>query len=242
MAGVGGADRRIAIMSGLMAKAPMERGILSAFEASTGIRTAVDWAPTTLFAQRIAKGERADVLIVTAEGMDGFVADGTIDAASRADVAEMTLGLGVRAGAPRPDISTLEAFRGTLLGARSIAVSRAGASGIAFRKIIAGLELDRELAPLLVTIESGLTGELVADGRAEMAVQQLSELGGVPGVDIVGPFPAGAASTSIVSAGVFAAAGDSAAARRFVDFLRSKEAAAIFASNWLRPLAATKGD
>ena len=100
------------------------------------------------------------------------------------------VGLAVKAGAPKPDIGTAEALKATLLAAQSIAYSRLGASGVFFAELIERLGIAEAVNAKATIIPSGLTGALVARGEAQMAVQQLSELMAVPGLDIVGPLPA----------------------------------------------------
>src|SRR5918993_4614450 len=142
-----GADRRntlessisgqtLRVMSSLAVRAAFDASIVPAFEAKTGCKVAVDWTPTTMIMQRVAAGERVDVLVAVDGSMDGLVEQNQVDAASRAAIVESRLGLAVRAGAPHPDMSTLESFKRALVEARSVAYSHAGASGIHLETVL----------------------------------------------------------------------------------------------------------
>ena len=123
---------------------------------------------------------------------------------SVADVAVSLVGVAVKAGAARPDISSVEALKAALLQAKSIAYSRIGASGVFFAELIQRLGIADEVNAKATVIPSGFTAELAARGEVELAVQQVSELMLVPGIDIVGPLPPGAESVTMFTAGVLA--------------------------------------
>ena len=139
---------------------------------------------------RIKGGERADAAILTREGIAELAAAGILDGGSAVDLVRSRVGLAVRAGAPRPDIGTAEAFKAALLAARSISYSRLGASGVFFAGLIERLGIADAVNAKATVIPTGLTAEPVARGEVEMAIQQVSELKAVPGVDVVGPLPA----------------------------------------------------
>jgi molybdate transport system substrate-binding protein len=207
------------------------------YERLTGTGLALDFAPTNGLMARIAAGERADVAIVTREGADQLAGRGVLREDSVVDVARSNVGLAVRAGAPRPDIGTAQALKAALLDARSIAYSRIGASGILFARLIEQLGIADEVNAKATVIPSGFTGELAARGEVELAVQQVSELMVVQGVDVVGPLPIELQQPAMFSAGVFADAAATEAAMRFVRFLTSAEAAPALQAAGLEPVA-----
>ncbi len=151
------------------------------------------------------------------------------------DIAISHVGIAVRAGSPKPDISSVDALKAVLLAAKSIAYSRIGASGVFFAELIRRLGIaDAVNAKAIIT--AGLTGEVVARGEAELAVQQISELMQVRGLDIVGPLPPGAESITMFSTGVFSASAQADAARQLIAAFRSPDAGkALVAAGLQRP-------
>jgi len=168
-------------------------------------------APTQTLMGRIAAGERGDVAILTDIAIDELIASGTLDRTSRMDLARSHVGVAVRQGASRPDIATPEAFVAALLGARSVALSRAGASGLYMAGLLDRLGIADAVYRKAVVVPSGFTGELVARGEAELAIQQISELMAVPGLDILGRLPQEIEGISVFTAALFAVASDAAA-------------------------------
>src|SRR5919202_1105171 len=136
------------------------RELAPLFEREAGIGVAAAFAPTTALAERIGAGEAADVAILTAAAVDGLTRDGTLAPAGRVGLARSVVGVAVRAGAPKPDIGSAAAFTRALLDARSLAYSRAGASGIFFAGLIRRLGIADEVNTKAKVIPSGLTGEL----------------------------------------------------------------------------------
>lgn len=167
-------------------------------------------APTQTLVERIAAGERGDVAILTDVAIDELIGGGILDRASRMDLARSHVGVAVRQGASRPDIATPEAFVTALLGARSVALSRVGASGLYMAGLLERLGIAEAVYRKATVIPSGFTGELVSRGEAELAIQQLSELMAVPGLDIVGRLPQGIEGTSVFTAALFIGASDAA--------------------------------
>jgi molybdate transport system substrate-binding protein len=164
------------------------RSLAGKYETLTGTRIDADFAPTLGLLGRLRKGETADVLILTQEGLASLAATGSVVAESCIDLARSFVGLAVKAGAARPDIATEEALRATLLGARSVAYSRLGASGIFFAQLIAGMGIASEVNVRATIVPQGFTAERLVSGEADLAVQQISELKQVAGIDIAGRF------------------------------------------------------
>jgi len=140
------------------------RNVAGRFEAETGIRIDADFAPTIGLLDRLRGGEAADVVILTKEALDDLAAKGTVAPESCADLARSYVGIAMKAGAGHPDISTEAALRSTLLGARSVAYSRIGASGIFFAKLIEQMGIAAEINAR-ATVTSGFTAERAGQRR-----------------------------------------------------------------------------
>src|ERR1700687_450770 len=160
------------------------RNLAGRYEAAGGARIDADFAPTLGLLDRLRDGEAADVVILTREGLDDLAAKGTVGADSRVDLARSFVGIAVKAGAEHPDIATEAALRATLLGAGSVAYSRIGASGIFFAQLIGRMGIASKINAKARVVPSGLTAGLLLTGEADLAVQQISELRLVPGVEI----------------------------------------------------------
>jgi molybdate transport system substrate-binding protein len=204
---------------------------------ATGTRVDVHFEPTNGLLARIAAGEGADIAILTRAAIDDLAAKGVLIPDSVTDVAVSLVGIAVKAGAPKPDIGSVETLKATLLGAKSIAYSRIGASGVFFAELIQRLGIDDAVNVKATVIASGLTAELAARGTVELAVQQVSELLLVPGIDVVGPLPSGADSVTMFSAGVLAMSVQAEAALELIGYLRSSSAAQALCAAGLQPAA-----
>jgi molybdate transport system substrate-binding protein len=204
------------------------------FRARTGLTFTASYKSTNAQLIAISAGATGDVAIMTRQGIDQLVGEGKIVAGSTADIAQSGVGLAVRAGAPKPDIATVEAFKQTLLAAKSIAFSRIGASGIHFAEVIERLGIAAEIRRK-ATIGDSYVGEIAARGEAELAVQQISELMPVAGIDVVGPLPGDLQKISVFTGGVFTAAKNPAGAAKLVSYLASPELAPILVRKGLSP-------
>jgi molybdate transport system substrate-binding protein len=214
------------------------RGVLTEvaadFLARTGLAVAAGYKSTNAQLLAISQGATADMAIITRPAIDRLVGVGKIVAGSAADIAQSGVGLAVRAGAPKPDIATVEAFKRTLLAAKSIAFSRIGASGIHFGEVIERLGIAAEVRRKAI-IGDSYVGEIAARGEAELAVQQISELMPVAGIDIVGPLPGDLQKISVFSAGIFTAARNPAGAAKLIAYLALPELAPILIRKGLSP-------
>jgi molybdate transport system substrate-binding protein len=208
-------------------------------EQMAGARAVAEFAPTAKLMECIRAGQSADVAILTAAGIDQLTEEGALVRGSRVDLARSVVGVAVRAGAPRPDIGSAEAFTRTLLDAGSLAYSRAGASGIFFAALIQRLGIADQVNAKATVIPSGLTGELAARGEVALAVQQVSELMEVPGIDVVGPLPPELQEVTVFSGGLFAGSPRREAGMALLRFLSSAEAAPVYERRGLEPMTGT---
>jgi molybdate transport system substrate-binding protein len=211
------------------------RGLAGRYQTAGGARIDADFAPTLALLERLRAGEAADVVILTREGLDEVARDGRVVAESCVDLARSWVGIAVRAGATHPDISTEAALRAALLGARSVAYSRLGASGILFAKLIERLGIAAEINAKAQIIQQGFTAERLASGEADLAVQQISELKQVGGIEVVGPIPYELQTSAVFSAGRMAATHKPAEADRLLRFLASPEVAPALRESGLEP-------
>jgi molybdate transport system substrate-binding protein len=205
------------------------------FEAKAGTRIDADFAPTLGLLDRLRGGEHADVVILTREGLDALVREGTVAADSCIDLARSYVGIAVKAGAGHPDIASESALRATLLGARAVAYSRIGASGILFAQLIERLGIASDINARAVIIPSGFTAEKLNSGEADLAVQQISELKQVADVEVVGPIPHHLQSPAVFSAGRMAASKRAVQTDVLLKYLASPEVAPVLRESGLEP-------
>ena len=173
--------------------------------------------------------------ILTREGLEEVAREGRVVAESCVDLARSWVGIAVKAGALHPDISTEATLRTALLGARSVAYSRLGASGILFAKLIGRLGIASDINGRAVIIPQGFTAEKLVTGEADLAVQQISELKQIEGIDVVGPIPRELQKPAVFSAGRVAATNKPDEADRLLRFLASPEVAPALRASGLEP-------
>lgn len=223
----------VRVLSTLALKGAVGR-LAGRFEAAGGARIDADFAPTLGLLDRLRGGEGADVVILTREALDDLAATGSVVAETCVDLARSFVGIAVKAGAGHPDIATEAALRATLLGAR-VAYSRIGASGIFFARLIERMGIAAEVNARARIIPSGLTAERLLTGEADLAVQQLSELKLVAGVEVVGPIPRELQTPAVFSAGRLAASTRPASSDALLKYLASVELAPVLRDSGLEP-------
>ena len=222
----------VRLLSTLALKGAVQR-LAESCEAASGVSIDADFAPTLALLDRLRSGERADIAILTREGLDQLAGEGRVVADSCVDLARSYVGIAVKAGAVHPDIATETALRTALLGARSVAYSRIGASGILFAQLIERLGIAFEINATAQIIPSGFTAERLVSGEADLAVQQISELKQVADIEVVGPIPLALQTPAVFSAGRMAASDQIAAADRVLRFLASREVAPVLRESGL---------
>jgi len=193
------------------------------------------WIGTAELAKRLGGGEVFDVVICTASLLEELAAAGKIRAGSRCDVARSGVGVAVKAGAAKPDFSSAQALKRTLLGARTIAIST-GPSGVYLNELFRRMGLLEEIKPKFrLPPPGGMVSELLLKEQAEIAFQQVAELVNKPGVDFVGPLPDSLQRVTVFAGGVHARSGEPDAARSFLRFLASPEHEAVLRKHGLQP-------
>src|SRR5262245_3897241 len=193
------------------------------FEKATGHRIEASYDPGQIMMRRIDAGETADVVILGGSALADLAQKGKLVPGGSRAYSSCGIGLAVAAGSSKPNIGSVVAFKHVLLGAKSNAYTIEGASGIHFSGLIERLNIAAEVEAKAVRQPGGLVGELVAAGKAELAIQQIPELLAVPGIQYVGPLPKELQKITVSSAGLFAGSKEPAAARAFVDFLFTPE-------------------
>jgi len=204
------------------------RSVVSAvsetFAKETGNLVKGTFGTVGVVRQKLAAGEPADVIIATDVAIDELARQGAIVPGTRTDIARAGVGVGVREGAARPDISTPEAFKQALLSAKSIVYvdpAQGATSGIHFASVLQRLGIADAVKGKTLLWPGGYAAEAVADGRAELVVHQISEILPVKGVTLVGPLPKELQKITIYSAGLATKAVSPEAARAFLGFLAS---------------------
>jgi molybdate transport system substrate-binding protein len=213
------------------------RNLAGGYERATGGHIDADFAPTLALLDRLRGGEETDIVILTKQALDDLAAQTLVSPDSCVDLVRSYVGVAVKAGVPHPDIASPSALHVTLLNARSVAYSRIGASGIFFARLIEQMGIASEVNAKAHIIPSGFTAELAASGKAELAIQQISELKLISGIEVVGPIPLELQpDPAVFSAGRMSASRAGASSDRLLAFLRSQEAAPALRESGLEPL------
>lgn len=193
--------------------------------------------PTTI-PSRLGRGEAADVVILADEALAALIGRGMVLQESRVPLVRSSIAMAVRAGAPQPDISSVDGLRRALLSAKSIAYSTSASGVYLSTELFQALGIADQVRGKCRAVEAEPVGAVVARGEAELGFQQLSELQPVSGITIVGPLPAGAQRVTVFSAGVVSHARRPDAARDLIRFLQSPGALAVLRKSGLEPLGA----
>jgi molybdate transport system substrate-binding protein len=223
---------QIRVLSKLAVMGAMQQ-LAERYESENGVAIQAEFAPTVALLERLRGGEAADIAILTAQGIDDMIAEGRMRPGSRTDIALSFVGLAVKAGEPKPSIATVEDLKSTLLGARAVAYSRIGASGIFFAGLLRRLGIADKVKSLVVP--SGFTAERLVTGEADLAVQQVSELMVVSGIEVIGKLPPEVGTVATFSGGVLVASARPDAAAALLRFLASPAVDAALRRAGLEP-------
>jgi molybdate transport system substrate-binding protein len=212
-----------------------------AFERATGNRLVVTLGPSLRLEKQLGEGEAADVAIVSASGIGELIAQGKVVAGSAVEIAKSSIGVAVRKGAPKPDISSVEGFKRAMLAAKSIACSKpvgGGQSGVHIAKVFADLGIAEQMqakAKYGAGGAGGLAGLVVLRGEADIGIQQMAELMAVDGIDVVGPLPADIQMITPFVAGITTNASHAEAGKAAIEFLTTPEARRVLKAKGLEP-------
>jgi len=205
------------------------------FEKASGHKVTTAFTGTLGVMKRLSDGEAYDLLIMSRQSIDELSQSGKVVAGSRTDIAKSGVGMAVGKGKPKPDISTVDALKKSLLAAKSIGYST-GPSGIYVVSMFQKMGIVDEVKTKLKQTPTGVfVGSIIASGEAEIGFQQVSELSFFPGIDYVGPIPAEVQLITIFSAGIPAGTKQADAAKALVSFITAPAAAAIFKKHALDP-------
>jgi molybdate transport system substrate-binding protein len=220
------------VLSGGAVKAALTE-LAETWGRETGNRVTITYATTGASLQKLAAGEPADVVVLATEAIEQLAAKGTVIAGTKADVARVGIGVAVREGAPKPDISTPAAMKQTVLAAKSIAYmdpSKGGTSGVHFTKVLEEMGIASVVQSKAVLVDTGFAAERVATGEAEIVVHQISEILPVKGVSLVGPLPREIQKVTIYSAAVVTKSDAQEVAKAFIASMMAPGARARFAA------------
>jgi len=197
------------------------------FEQETGHKLHFTWGASNLLAKQVDGGETFDIVVLTPALIKGL--------GSATNLAHVGLGVAVKQGAPKPDISTVDGFKNTMLNAKAIAYTTAGQSGLHFISVTEKLGIAEQVKAKGKTIPGGAAAEFVTKGEADLAVQLIPELASVSGVDVVGPFPSELQNYIVLTAGIGTNAKEKAAAQAFIKFLTSPAAISVIKAKGMEP-------
>ena len=211
------------------------------FEKATGNKVITARGPsmgTTVNAipVRLERGEPADVLILVGYALDDLIKRGKAVSGSRVDLVNSKIGVAVKAGAPKPDISSADALKRALLAAKSIAYSDSASGVYISTEMFDKLGIAAEMKDKAKKIPATPVAEIVAHGEAELGFQQISELKPVSGIDIVGPLPEGLQKVTVFSAGIASGSKEPEAGKALIKFLASPAARETIIKSGLEPI------
>jgi len=215
--------------------------ITSCFESASGKKIVASYAPSTQIAKRVSEGEFADIAITTCAAVNNLITQGRVAPGTRVDIARSAIGVAVRPGTPRPDISSAATFKAALLAAKSIGMSNpvgGGASGIHLWSVFERFGIADALEPKMTFGPggpAGLIGLYLMRGEVEIGLQQMPELMAVPGVDVVGPVPGEFQGITIFSAGIPTIAKDVETGKALAKFLTTPAAVATIKAKGMEP-------
>ena len=209
-------------------------GLVPAFEKAGGHTVVTEWVPTVEMMRRLGGGEAPDLVIMASNGVEKLIKDGRMAAGSRIDIAKSGIGIGIKQGAARPDVSTTDAVIKAVRAAKTVAYST-GPSGAYMAELFERLGLTAELKPKLKVIQGVPVGDVVARGDAEIGFQQVPELVPVKGLDYLGVLPADIQQITVFSGTLPVGSKESAAAKALIAFLRTPAAISAFKKTGMEP-------
>lgn len=208
------------------------------FEKTTGHKVTVERGTAGQLKDRVERGDAFDVAVITPGVIDALIKEGKLAADSHVKVATVGVGVGVKEGAPKPDISTVAAFKQTLLDAKSVAYidpASGGSSGIYVDKLLERLGIAGEVRPKAKLKRGGHAADFVASGEADIVLQQMSEILPVKGVSVVGPLPAEIQNITTYSAAISTQSKNRAAAQALIGVFADPKGVALLKAKGMQP-------
>jgi molybdate transport system substrate-binding protein len=210
-------------------------GLVPMFERASGHKVAITFLSGSLLPVKVKEGAQADVVVTTPATIDNLVAAGKVVANTRVDFVRSFAGVAVRAGAPKPNVGTPDAFKAALLAAKTVGYSQ-GPSGVHFMSVLERLGItDQVKAKGVVPPLGTRVGTLIAEGKAEIGVQQITELLQIPGIDFVGPLPKELQANIVYATATPTSTKEKAGAAAFVKFIASEPAVPVIKKVGLEP-------
>lgn len=209
------------------------------YERQTGNKVVIDNGTTGQLKARINGGEAFDVVVITPAVVDEMIKSGKVAAGTEVKLAGVGIGVVVKEGAPKPDISTVEKFKAALLKAKTVAYidpASGGSSGIYIDKLLEKLGIADQIRPKAKLKKGGHVADLIVSGEAELGIHQISEIVPVKGAVLVGPLPQEIQNTTVYAAGMSAATKDKDAAKELIEYLSGPDAAAVLKSKGMEPV------
>jgi len=203
------------------------------FEKATGHKVVVDNGTVGQLQKRVDGGEAFDVLVLSPKGIEDYIKGGKIAAGSNARLAKVGVGVMVKEGAPKPDVSSVDAFKKALIAAKTVGYidpASGGSSGIYVAGLLDKLGIADQIKPKAKLQQGGHVSDLVKAGTAEIGIHQISEIVGQPGVTLVGPLPAEIQNYTVYVVGLGTGAKEAEAAKAFIKVLTGPSAAAVLKS------------
>jgi molybdate transport system substrate-binding protein len=226
----------IKVIASVGVKAVLEE-LAPQFERATAHSLKITFGTSVPLKRQIDGGETFDVVILTPPLLEDLAKQGKVAAGTPVNVTKAGIGVAIRAGAPKPDISTADAFKRTLIDAKSITYSKEGQSGTAMARLIEALGIGEQMkAKTVLETRPGQTAANVVEGKAELAFTLLSEILPLPGVEVAGMLPAELQSYVVFTAGIGAGVKDQQPAKAFIDFFKAPAAIPLIKAKGMEPV------
>jgi molybdate transport system substrate-binding protein len=206
------------------------------FERATEHKLQITYGTAAPLKRQIDAGETFDVVVLVPGMLDDLVKQGKVAVGTVTNVAKSGIGVAIRAGAPKPDVSSTEALKKSLLAAKSIAYSKEGQSGTAMVRIVERLGIAEEMKPkTILETRSGGVALNVVEGKAELAFNLISEILPIAGAELAGPLPAELQTYVVFTAGIGAGTKEATAAKAFIEFIQAPDAAPVLKAKGMEP-------
>jgi molybdate transport system substrate-binding protein len=227
----------IKVMASIALKSTLD-DLAAKFESVGGGKVTVVYGLAAQLKQRIGDGEADDVAVLIRPMMEDLLKHGKLASGSIVNVGGTPVAIAIRTGASKPNISTVDALKHTLIASKSLSYAdpaRGGASGVYFAKVVDQLGLTNELKAKTILVPGAQAPELVAKGEAELGVAQGSEIVSVAGAEMLGPLPGNLGSVTLFTAGIATASKSPDGAKAFIKFITGPDAAPVLKSKGFTP-------